>query len=281
MNLKNLKNSMKGSLFLIPSPIGNLSEVSSRMKDTISQCDYIACEDTRNTSKLLGLIGIKKKCISCHEHNEKETSLKIINDILDGKIVGYMSDAGYPCISDPGSILVKEAIKNDIVITPISGPNAFINALIASGLNCSHFIFYGFLKSKQSERIEELNSLKEVGFTLVFYESPHRIQDTINDIYTCFGNRKITIARELTKIHEEFIRTDLETLINNKKELIGEMVLVVEGNIKNSNEINLDDIKSKLELLLKNGISSKDAINSISLLFNINKNIIKKIYYTI
>ncbi len=272
---------MKGTLFLIPSPIGNLSEVSPRIKDTISSCEYIACEDTRNTTKLLGLIGIKKKCLSCHEHNEKETSEKIINDILVGKTVGYMSDAGYPCISDPGSILVKEAIKNDITITPISGPNAFINALIASGIDCSHFLFYGFLKSKQSERIEELNSLKEVGFTLVFYESPHRIQDTIEDLYACFGNRKITIARELTKIHEEFIRTDLESLVENKKELIGEMVLVVEGNSKNVEAIELDVIKSKLELLIKNGISSKDAINAISLLFKINKNIIKKIYYTI
>ncbi len=281
MTIKNLKNSMKGSLFLIPSPIGNLQEVSPRIKETILNCDYIACEDTRNTTKLLNLLYIKKKCVSCHEHNEKSESNKIIEDILNGKNVGYMSDAGYPCISDPGAILAEEAIKNDITVTPISGPNAFINALVASGLDASHFLFYGFLKSKSSERIKELESLKELGFTLLFYESPHRINETLKDLYDVLGNRKITIARELTKLHEEFIRTDLKTINDNPKELIGEMVLVVEGNNLSQDTIDENQIKENLNLLIKNGISGKDAINSVSLLLKINKNVVKKIYYSI
>ncbi len=272
---------MKGTLFLIPTPIGNLQEVSPRIRETIFNCDYIACEDTRNTLKLLNLLNIKKKCVSCHEHNEKAESDKIIQDILNGQNVGYMSDAGYPCISDPGSILAIEAIKNDITVTPISGPNAFINALVASGLDSSHFLFYGFLKSKSVERIKELESLKELGFTLLFYESPHRINDTLKDLYTVLGNRKITIARELTKLHEEFIRTDLKTINEEHKELIGEMVLVVEGNNSSIEVINEEQIKENLNLLIKNGISGKDAINSVSLLLKVNKNLVKKIYYTI
>ena len=149
---------MKGSLFLIPSPIGNLKEVSPRVLETISICDYIACEDTRNTNKLLSLLNLKKKTISCHEHNEIEASINIVKDIIEGKTVGYLSDAGYPCISDPGYNLVKECLKYDIQITPLSGPNAFLNALVASGIDPSKFLFYGFLKSKESERIQELEN---------------------------------------------------------------------------------------------------------------------------
>ena len=137
---------MSGVLYLVPSPIGNLKDVSPRVMDTLLNVDYIACEDTRNTQKLLNLIGINKKsCVSCHEHNEKEVSVSIVNDLVKGKNIAYLSDAGYPCISDPGYLLTLEAIKNNIQIVPLSGASAFLSALIASGLNTEHFFFYGFL----------------------------------------------------------------------------------------------------------------------------------------
>lgn len=272
---------MKGSLFLIPSPIGNLKEVSPRIIETIENCDYLACEDTRNTNKLLSLLNLKKKTVSCHEHNEIESSINIVKDILNGKTIGYLSDAGYPCISDPGYNLVKECLKYDIQIIPLSGPNAFLNALVGSGIDPSKFLFYGFLKSKPSERIKELENLKDVRNTLVFYEAPHRIYDTLNDIYNVFNDRNICIARELTKIHEEFIRTTLKEILTSKREIIGEIVLIVEGNKQDEDTLSIEQIKDKLSLLLNNKMTPKDAILAISLLFNINKNIVKKIYYSI
>ena len=208
---------MIGKLYLIPTPIGNLKEVSPRFYEVIEDCSYLACEDTRNTLKLLNILNISKKCISCHEHNEKSSSINIINDILDGKTIGYLSDAGYPCISDPGYILVKEAINKGITIVPISGPNAMLNALVGSGLNTDHFFFYGFLSAKSSQRKKELFSLKTIPFTIIFYESPHRIKETLKDIYDIFGDRKVSIARELTKLHEEFIRDSLKNIIEQNQ----------------------------------------------------------------
>jgi len=269
---------MIGKLYLIPTPIGNLSEISPRIISTIEECDYLACEDTRNTKKLLNILKINKKCVASHKFNEKESSVNIIKDILDGKSIGFLSDAGYPCISDPGAIIVEEAIKNNIVVVPISGPNAFINALVASQLDKSHFIFYGFLPANESQRVKELNKLKEETFTLIFYEAPHRINKTIKDLYKVFGDRKITIARELTKIHEEFIHTTLKEFISNPKEIKGEIVLVVQKAIENEKELgNHCEIEQKIEILLKEGYSKKDISNILSLLYKINKNQIKKI----
>lgn len=268
---------MSGSLFLVPSPIGNLSDVSSRAKETLLSVDYVACEDTRNTSKLLSLLQISKPCISCHEHNEKTASAKIITDLLEGKNVAYLSDAGYPCISDPGYLLTLEAIKNNIKVTPISGASAFLNALVGSGLDTSHFMFYGFLDSKHSERIKELEKLKTFEYTLIFYEAPHRIGDTLKDIYKVFGDRKITVCRELTKMHEEFYRTSLKELNENPREFIGEMVLVVEKNNLKENTYKNEEIIEKVNELISLGLTKKDAIISVSLLLNIPKNLIKEL----
>ena len=188
----------KGILYLIPTPIGNLKEVSPRILSTIDEVSCIFCEDTRNTQKLLNLLGKNKKTISCHEHNEKIMSSKVIELLENGENIAYMSDAGYPAISDPGSILVKECIKNHIKVTPLSGPNAFINALVGSNQDTSHFIFYGFLNSKSNERKKELESLKNYSFTIIFYEAPHRINDSLKDIYEIFGNRNIERADFVT-----------------------------------------------------------------------------------
>lgn len=260
-----------GELFLVPSPIGNLKEVSPRVMEVLSTIDLVACEDTRNTSKLLALLGISKKCISCHEHNESFESEKIIELLLNGKKIAYLSDAGYPCISDPGSILVKKAIENNIKITPLSGPNAFLNALIASGIDTSHFLFYGFLDSKESKRENELDKLKEFPYTLIFYEAPHRINDTLKSMLKVLGNRKITIARELTKLHEEFIRSDLLTLVNENRNFIGELVIVVEKYEKEDIK-DLDEYVTKVKELIKSNYKLKEAVSIVSLLFSVNKN---------
>jgi 16S rRNA (cytidine1402-2'-O)-methyltransferase len=267
----------KPLLYLLATPIGNLEEFSPRSINIISESDFIACEDTRNTKKLISFFGINKPLISLHEHNEKEVSLKVIDMIKDGKKICYVSDAGYPAISDPGSILVKLAIENDINVSVISGPNAALNALVASGLESDHFYFHGFLPSKNSDRENELQTLKNKKETIIFYESPHRIMDTLKSLYKELGDRQIVIARELTKIHEEYIRSTLKEIQEiNPETLIGEMVLIVEGN-KTKNELSDEEITKKASELRKTApnLSNKDIAKILADQLNIPKN---KIY---
>ena len=268
----------KGILYLVPSPIGNLNEVSPRIISILNLVDLVACEDTRNTGKLLHLLNIEKPLFSCHEHNEKEASQTLIKKLLNGEKIAYLSDAGYPCISDPGALLVKEAINYDITITPLSGPNAFLNALVGSGLDASHFLFYGFLNAKKSQREDELQKLKDLPYTLIFYEAPHRVNETLLSLYQILGNRKISIARELTKIHEEFIRGDLKSLITSNREFIGELVLVVEKKKEEEKSIDLSKYLELIDELINKGLKSKDAIVFISTNFKINKNDLYKAY---
>lgn len=270
MQNKQVKN--KGVLYLVPTPIGNIKDISERAKEVFSSVSYIACEDTRVTSKLLSLLNIKNKTFSCHEHNEIEASNKIIKDLLDGLDVAYSSDAGMPCISDPGEKLVKACIKNDINVVPLPGSNAALTALIASGFNTSHFYFYGFLDSKNSKKSEELHGLLKIKDPIVFYESPLRVNETLKEIYSVFGNRKIVIARELTKIYEEYIRSDLEALIKENRVYKGEIVLIIEGNNKEE-KINIEE---KFEKLKANNFSNKDITIILSTLYKISKNEIKK-----
>ena len=185
-------------IYLIATPIGNLKEMSPRALETIAQMDIIAAEDTRNAFSLLANYGIKKELFSLREHNEKEASQKLLEKIRNGKKIAYMSDAGYPCISDPGYLLVKEMVDNGVMVSSISGSSAFINALVASGLETKHFYFHGFLSPKESEAKEELNALSERKETLIFYEAPHRIKKTLCLLKESFGNRNACLARELT-----------------------------------------------------------------------------------
>ena len=259
-------------LYLVATPIGNLGEMSPRAIEVLSSCDIIACEDTRNTYSLLTHFDIKKNLVSLREHNERAMSQNIVNEILAGNKVAYVSDAGYPCISDPGAILVEECLKNDIRVSAISGSSAFINALVASGLNSNHFYFYGFLPSKDGEAKKELDGLKNIKSTIIFYESPHRIERTIKNLYEVLGNRKTVIARELTKKNEEYVRGELEELVNiDFASLIGEMVIVVEGN-NYDEEKDLNTIKEHITLLLEKGVSKKDTADIVSKIDNINKN---------
>ena len=267
---------MNSTLYLVPSPIGNLKEVSPRIKEILSSVDFVACEDTRNTKKLLTLIGISKPCVSCHEHNETQESQNIVKRILNGETCAYLSDAGFPCISDPGFILTKECIKNNIKVVPLSGPNAALLALIGSGLDTAHFMFYGFLDAKISKKEAEIASFSDFPYTILLYEAPHRINETLTSLYKILGNRKIVIARELTKMFEEFIRSDLKTLVEVKQEYKGELVVVLEGKKKEENVVD-SSLLLKAKDLEKLGYSKKDVASILSTLFDINKNKIYKL----
>ena len=267
----------KPILYLVSTPIGNLGEVSKRTIEVLNSVDFVGAEDTRNSLNLLNNLGIKKPMISLHEHNEREASQTVITKILDGKSVAYMSDAGYPGISDPGVILVQEAIKNDIPVSVISGSSAFLTALVASGLPTNHFYFHGFLPSKDSDAKKELSELVDKKETLIFYESPHRIIRTLTILYEVLGDRKVCLARELTKLNEEYIRGTLKELKDiDESTLKGEMVLIVNGNYK---EQEIDDKKlvDRYNELIKRGLSNTQARDIVSEEFNAKPNYIKSL----
>lgn len=280
MRAKSFENT-KPLLYLVPTPIGNLDEFSPRALEVIKNADIIACEDTRVTHKLLAFFNISKPLVSLREHNEVEQSNYIISEIKAGKKVAYMSDAGYPCISDPGSRLVKLALENDINVSSLSGPNAALNALVASGIDASRFYFHGFLDAKESVRKEELRKLFNKEETLIFYESPHRIQKTLSNMHEILGARKACIARELTKIHEEFIRANLKQLMEIEPETLkGEMVIIVEGKSKEIKpHIENAELLKMVSSLTETGLSTKDAIKQVAELTNVSKNYIYKIYH--
>lgn len=259
-------------LYLIATPIGNLKEFSPRAIETIQEADYVAAEDTRNTAKLLSFYNIKKNLISLHEHNESTVSNQIVELLNSGKKVVYVSDAGFPAISDPGSILVRKCLDNDINVSVISGSNALLTALVGSGLNTDHFYFHGFLSAKNSERNKELTELSNKEETMIFYEAPHRIDDTLISMQKVFGNRKAVIARELTKMYEEYIRGTLDELAKIDKETLkGEMVVLIEGKIREEKEISDEAI---IEEYLKNkskAISDKDLSSMIAVKLDVSK----------
>ena len=273
--------SNKPLLYLVATPIGNLQEVSPRVIEVLSSVDLVACEDTRVAGKLLNLLGIKKDLISLREHNEISTSLEVVEKIKNGTKVAYVSDAGYPCVSDPGAKLVKICLENDINVSTVSGPNAALNALVASGLCGDHFYFHGFLNAKESVRLEELRELSFKKEALIFYEAPHRIQKTLESMYEIFGDRKACLARELTKKHEEFIRCGLKSMSEIDPETLkGEMVIVVEGASGEEKPIIGDtDIVNMVKTLVESGMSTKDAIKKVSEITKINKNIVYKVYH--
>ena len=272
-------NNTASVLYLIATPIGNLKEMSPRALEVIAEMDIIAAEDTRNSFSLLNNFGIRKEMFSLREHNEVEASKYLLSKIKEGKKIGYMSDAGYPGISDPGYLLVQEMIKNDIAVSTISGSCAFINALVASGLDTKHFYFYGFLPAKENEAKEDIESLKNIRDTVIFYEAPHRIMKTLKILRETLGNRYVCLARELTKLNEEYIRGTLDELLELDETTIkGEMVLIVEGN---KDETSVDDAKitARVNYFVKLGLSQKDAVGIVAEEFDINKNYIKKLIF--
>ena len=262
-------------LYLIATPIGNLGEFSSRAIETINQMDFIGAEDTRNTGELLSKFNIKKPLFSLREHNEIEASNYLIEQIKQGKRVAYMSDAGYPGISDPGYLLTKLALENDIAVSVISGSSAFISALVSSGLDTSHFYFHGFLSAKEGEAKTELESLKDKQETLIFYESPHRIEKTLQILLDVLGDRQVSLHRELTKLNEENIIGKLSELSQiDESTLKGEMVIVIEGN-KDIKSLSDDEIIEKVNYFISKNMSKKDAIEAVADIYNVRKNKVK------
>lgn len=225
-----------GKLYLVATPLGNLEDITFRALKILAEVDLIAAEDTRHTLKLLNHYQIKKKLTSYFQHNEPERAAYLIPQILNGLNVALVSDAGMPGISDPGNILVREAVKQGITVIPIPGPSAVITALAASGLDTASFRFEGFLPRKNQAQQDRLNEMTAFSGTLIFYEAPHRLADTLRNIYEVFGERRAVLARELTKIHEEFIRGTLPEIlakINGLEKLKGEFTIVVEGSQEN------------------------------------------------
>lgn len=262
------------SLFLVATPIGNLDEFTFRAVEILKEVDIIACEDTRTSLVLLKKYNIETKLISYHNFNEKESSLGIINLLKKGLNIALISDAGYPLISDPGYELVNQCVLNDFNVVPISGASASLNALVASCLNTNHFYFYGFLNHNKNEAFKELNSLKYFVDTMIFYESPHRISRTLSLLYEVFGNRKICIAKEISKQYEEFIRGELKDFqkIENLK---GELVIVCEGYKKEEVIIDYNDMLKEVEDFINSGLSAKDAIAEVARKYQVSK---KEIY---
>ena len=270
----------KPSLYVIATPIGNLNEISKRVLDALNECEYVFCEDTRVTGQLLAHLQIKKNLVSAYENIEKQSSVKVLELLKDGKNVAFMSDAGYPGISDPGSLVIQEVIKNDFNVVVVNGPSALIQSVLASGLNTDHFYFYGFLNAKPSARIKELESLKEFKHTMVFYQSPHKVKVCLEDMLNILGDRKICLCRELTKKFEEYIRGTISEIIPICETLKGEMVLVVEGYTQEDTQsISMEECVELVDEEIKKGSSTKEAIKNIALKYNVNKKELYNFYH--
>lgn len=268
------------TVYLIPTPIGNLDDITLRAVNTLKMVEVIFSEDTRVTSLLLNHLNIKKKLISSHEYNEKENEEKFLKYLENGNDVGIVTDRGTPIISDPGYDLVKVAIEKGYNVVGLPGPTALIPALITSGLSPSPFLFYGFLNSKQSKRNKELEDLKKEKATIIFYESPHRLKETLEDINKIFGNRKISISKEISKKYEEVIRGTIIDVIDKFDNIKGEFVVVVEGNTDCVDYTNISVIEH-VNAYIKEGNSVNDAIKLVAKDRNVAKKEIYNIYHNI
>ncbi|MDZ5474345.1 16S rRNA (cytidine(1402)-2'-O)-methyltransferase [Bacillus sp. 31A1R] len=276
----------KGILYLVPTPIGNLEDMSYRAIRMLKEAAYIAAEDTRNTKKLCNYFEIQTPLISYHEHNKEVSGAKIIEKLKEGEKIALVSDAGMPTISDPGYELVQAAIQQKITVVPLPGANAALTALIASGLPTQPFYFYGFLSRNKKDKKKELEVLSKLTSTLIFYESPHRLKETLELLYEYFGDRGISLCRELTKKYEEFIRGTLKESIEwaNEDEIRGEFCLIIEGNSNpQEEETNWWESLSIEEhvnyYVNSKGIHSKEAIKMTAKDRNLNKRDVYQAYH--
>lgn len=270
----------RGVLYIVGTPIGNLSDITIRALDTLNSVDVILAEDTRQTLKLLNHFKIEKKLISYHRHNEDDKINQVVSMLDDGKNLALVSDAGMPIISDPGQNLIKYLIKNEYEVVVIPGVTALITGIVKSGLDSTRFTFEGFLSINKKQRNERLKSLVNETRTMIFYEAPHKILATLKDMLNILGNRNICIARELTKIHEEYIHTTFKEAIEKieKDGIRGEIVLLIEGvnedvlKEKEQDEINSIDSKELVLKYINDGISKKEAIKMVAKQKGVNKN---------
>ena len=260
---------MFGKLYLIATPIGNLGDITYRAVEILKKVDIIAAEDTRHSLKLLNYLDISKPMISYHRHNEDTKTETLINLLKDGKNIGLITDAGTPGISDPGEEVVKQAIKENIEIIPIPGACALINALIASGLNTKEFAFYGFLPLDKKLRNEKMEDIQKQNKTIIFYEAPQRLEKTLAELLDRFGNIEIVIAKELTKIHESFIRGRIEDILPTLKDVKGEYIILFEMHSKTEKQIEIETLnqmtlEEQYKYYENQGMNKKDIIKRIA-----------------
>ena len=279
MSQKSYDNSP--TLYLIPTPIGNMEDITIRAVNTLKMVDVVFCEDTRVTGQLLKYLDISKKLISSHNYNESENKDKLLEYLSNGSNVGLVSDRGTPIISDPGYELAKFAIEKGYNVVSLPGATALIPALTSSGISPMPFYYYGFLNSKDSARKKELEFLKNIDATLILYEAPHRINKTLKDLGNILGNnRKISISREITKKYEEIYRGTIGQLIEEQNNYKGELVIVVEGN-KNTTEYKTLSIEEHINLYIEDGKSSMDAIKIVAKERGMKKSEVYDIYHNI
>ena len=256
-----MKNDLAGTLYLVATPIGNLADITHRALDILRNVSLIACEDTRHTRKLLQHYGLSTKTISYHEHNEQQRARELVQQLKEGNDIAVVSDAGTPAISDPGFRLVRAAIENDVPVVPVPGPSALISALVAAGLPTDEFFFGGFLPAKANARRARFSELKSVPGTLVFYEAPHRLAETLNDALEILGEREAVVARELTKLHEEIKRGRLSELAKHygTEEPRGEIVLLIDRNVLEETTANesISDLVAQFE---RDGLDHRAAL---------------------
>ncbi len=270
----------KGRIYLVATPIGNLKDITYRAIEVLKSVDVIAAEDTRQTLKLLNHYGISKPLISYHRHNEDVKKEIIIDKVNNGQDIAIVTDAGTPGISDPGEEVVYEAIKNNIEVIPIPGACALINAIISSGLPTKEFSFYAFLPLNKKLRKEKFEEIKEDKKTIIIYEAPHRIIDTLKEIEEVLGNRKIVVAKEITKIHESFYRGNVEEVIEKIGIPKGEYIIIIEGNKeKKENELNELSLEEHYEFYKNQGLDKKEIIKKIAKDRQVNKNEIYKHFF--
>lgn len=267
----------KGKLYICPTPIGNLEDITIRTLRVLEEVDLIAAEDTRHSLKLLNHYDIKKPLTSYHEHNEREKGRELIEKLLQGTNIAQISDAGMPGISDPGETLIKLAIEEKIEVIALPGPTALITALVASGLDTRRFTFEGFLSSKKRDRLDRLKDLQANENTLIIYESPHRLKDSLKDILEIFGNRNIAVIRELTKVYEEIFRGDLVSSIERfeRDAPRGEFVLVIEGKTEISANVEID-IEAELLKYIEEGYTKKASVKIVTEKHGLQKNKVYK-----
>ena len=275
-----MNQSQEGVLYLVATPIGNLDDITLRAINTLKEADLIAAEDTRHTLKLLNHLEISKPMISYHRHNEEFRCEYLIKELKEGKNIALVSDAGTPGISDPGEEIVKECIKEAIKIVPIPGACAMINALICSGIDTKEFCFYGFLPLNKKNRKEKLEEIKDINKTVILYEAPHKIKNTLEDLKKILDkDRKVVLAREITKIHEEFIRGNIDEILSKVDNLKGEMVLIIECNHKEKeNELCDLSVEEHYKYYEEQGLEKKEIIKKIAKDRNVNKNEIYKLF---
>lgn len=271
---------MKGKLYLVATPIGNLEDITLRAIRILQEVDCIAAEDTRHTLKLLNHLAIHKPLISYHRHNEELRIEGLLAELEKGKNIAVVSDAGTPAISDPGEEIVKECIQREIEIIPIPGPCALITGLIASGLSTKEFTFLGFLPLNKKTRAEKLKEIQEEEHTVILYEAPHKLQTTLKDLENILGERKIVLAKELTKIHESFFRGTVKEVQNMVPDPKGEYVIFIEGTTKKQEDWSKLSVEEQYVFYQRKGLEKKEIIKQIAKNNNVSKNEIYQQFIT-